>query len=80
MKIQATYCCNVCNNPSPGTLLHMFWKCPVISEFWVYVNSSLSDGLEVFYIPNLGLCLLNDTTDIPLKQIQCKMFVGGGNN
>lgn len=54
--------------------LHMFWNCPVISDFWVFVNAVLSDVLEVFLHLNPGLCLLNDTSDMSLKWIQRKML------
>jgi len=55
----------------------MFWECPVISNFWLHVNSSLADILDIFYVPNPGFCLLNDNSDINLKQIQLKMLFAG---
>lgn len=39
MKLQTTKNCHICNTASPGTFLHMFWDCPVISRFWSHVNS-----------------------------------------
>jgi len=77
MKLQPTHNCHICNTASPGTFLHMFWECPVISNFWLHVNSSLADILDIFYVPNPGFCLLNDNSDINLKQIQLKMLFAG---
>lgn len=77
MKLQVTYDCHLCKSTSPGTFLHMFWSYPVISSFWTHVNSVLSDLLEIYYIPNLGFCLLNDNTDISQKQIQYEMIFAG---
>jgi len=55
----------------------MFWECPVISNFCLHVNSSLADILDIFYVPNPVFCLLNDNSDINLKQIQVKMLFAG---
>lgn len=77
MKLQASYDCHICNCSSPGTFLHMFWSCPIISDFWSHVNSVLSQLLDISYFPNPALCLLNDTSDIPLKLVQCKMLFAG---
>lgn len=41
------------------------------------MNSVLSDLLEISYVPNLGLCLLNDNSDLNLKQILNKIIFTG---
>lgn len=77
MKLQPTLNCHICNTASPGTFLHMFWECPDIYKFWLHVNSVLADILDIFYVPNPGFCLLNDSSGINLKQIQLRMVFSG---
>ena len=76
MKLKTTANCNICNTASPGTFLHMFWDCPVISKFWFHVNSVLADIVDIFYVPN-PVYLLYDNSDINLKQSQFKMIFAG---
>ena len=55
----------------------MFWDCPVIFKFWFHVNSVLADILDILYVPNPVFCLLNDNSDMHLKQIQFKIIFAG---
>uniref|UniRef100_A0A3B1KHZ5 Reverse transcriptase domain-containing protein n=1 Tax=Astyanax mexicanus TaxID=7994 RepID=A0A3B1KHZ5_ASTMX len=77
MKIQTNYYCHICNTSAPGTFLHMFWECPVIVKFWRYVNTVLSDILEIEYNFDPCLCLLNDNSNLELKMTQCKLLFSG---
>ena len=55
----------------------MFWDCPVIFKFWFHVNSVLADILDILYVPNPVFCLLNDNSDMHLKQILFKIIFAG---
>ena len=55
MKLQTTHYCHTCTNTAPGTFLHMFWERPLVEKFWKYVNSVLSDLLEIEYNYDPGL-------------------------
>ena len=77
MKLQPDYYCQFCNNSSPGSFLHMFWECPVVSDLWAQANSALSNMLEIDYASNPCLCLLNDDSNLTLRVFQKRMLFAG---
>jgi len=77
MKLQSTFNCHICNTLSSGTFLHMFWECPVVANMWDNVNLVLSSLLQIDYLPNPGLCLLNDDSDSCITLLQKRMLFAG---
>ncbi len=47
MKLQPNFNCHICNTASSGTLLHMFWECPIVINLWTHVNLVLSSLLQI---------------------------------
>ena len=39
MKINPTLKCSLCPQDAPGTLIHMVWECPEVSQFWRLVSN-----------------------------------------
>lgn len=77
MKLIPDSSCNICNLGSPGTVLHMFWDCPVIATFWKHVANMLSVLLGFQLLPEPCLFLLNDDSRISLSSMQCKILLVG---
>ena len=77
MKLQSAYNCHICNTLSSGTFLHMFWECPIVVNLWTNVNLVLSSLLQIDYLSNPGLCLLNDDSDLFISSLQKRMLFSG---
>ncbi len=58
----------LCNTTLPGTCLHIFWECQIVSNLWTRVHFVLSSLLKIDYIPNPGLCLLNIDSDLSAEE------------
>ncbi len=69
MKLQPNLNCHICNTTSSGTFLHMFWECPVVISLWTHVNLVLSSLLQIDWLVNPSLCLLNDDSGLCISSI-----------
>ncbi len=67
----------VCNTASSGTFLHMFWVCPIVINLWTHVNLVLSSLLQIDWLANPSLCLLNDDSGLCISSIQKRMLFAG---
>ncbi len=77
MKLQPNFNCHICNTASSGTLLHMFWECPIIINLWTHVNLVLSSLLQIDWSVNPSLCLLNDDSGLCISSMQKRMLFAG---
>ncbi len=77
MKLQPNFNCHICNTASSGTFLHMFWECPVVISLWTHVNLFLSSLLQIDWLVNPSLCLLNDDSGLCISSIQKRMLFAG---
>ncbi len=77
MKLQPNFNCHICNTASSGTFLHMFWECPIVINLWTHVNLVLSSLLQIDWLANPSLCLLNDDSGLCISSIQNRMLFAG---
>ncbi len=77
MKLQQNSNCHICNTASSGTFLHMFWECPVVISLWTHVNLVLSSLLQIDWLVNPSLCLLNDDSGFCISSMQKIMLFAG---
>ncbi len=77
MKLQPNFNCHICNTASSGTFLHMFWECPVVISLWTHVNLLLSSLLQIDWLVNPSLCLLNDDSGLCISSMQNRMLFAG---
>ncbi len=77
MKLQPNSNCHICNTASSGTFLHMFWECPVVISLWTHVILVLSSLLQIDWLVNPSLCLLNDDSGLCISSMQKIMLFAG---
>ncbi len=77
VKLQPNFNCHICNTASSGTFLHMFWECPIVINLWTHVNLVLSSLLQIDWLANPSLCLLNDDSGLCISSIQNRMLFAG---
>ncbi len=77
IKLQPNSNCHICNTASSGTFLHMFWECPVVISLWTHVNLVLSSLLQIDWLVNPSLCLLNDDSGLCISSMQKRMLFAG---
>ncbi len=55
----------------------MFWECPVVISLWTHVNLVLSSLLQINWLVNPSLCLLNDDSGLCISSMQKRMLFAG---
>lgn len=58
MRLAKVAACTICKRCKIGTTLHMFWECPVISNFWTEVLKRMSWIIGTLVPLLAALCLL----------------------
>ncbi len=59
------------------SFLHMFWECPVVISLWTHVNLVLSSLIQIDWLVNPSLCLLNDDSGLCISSMQKRMLFAG---
>lgn len=69
--------CDRCRMNAVGTLMHMFWECPVVSQFWSHVSDFLTKMMGFPVNKVSPLYLLNDDSSLVLQLVQ-KIIIYAG--
>ncbi len=55
----------------------MFLECPIVISLWTHVNLVLSSLLQIDWLVNPSLCLLNDDSGLCISSMQKRMLFAG---
>ena len=80
MHLSQTPTCNLCNLEQRGTLMHYFWFCPTVLDFWHQLADDLTTLVEQKIPCSPSVFLLNDFSsfNISLQQkrlLLCVIFI-----
>lgn len=77
MKLATDPYCSICNTGATGTFLHMFWDCPTIQHFWMYVIDMLRDLTGLYFDLDPCLLLLNDDSLYQFSLCEKRVLMAG---
>lgn len=66
-KLKETHLCSFCNE-TKETILHLFWECPVVKNFWIEIRELFKNRCNVI-LPNTAdqIILGSEISDISIN-------------